>query len=193
MSVEAYSRRADIKELCNDLFAPIEDYTRIIDIDANNDSAYENRGSLKICIDDISGAIEDYSKAIEINPKNFVAISSLGCAKEKMGLYQEAIEEYTKAIEFGRVCDYCSRAQVKVKINDLDGAIQDYQAYLKTIEKDGDKDFYFFELAKIYFDRKEYEQALEYTNKAIDLSIPTNMSELKNKIISALDLNNNGV
>jgi len=204
LNIKAYSGRAIAKELSQDLLGAIEDYTRIIEIDANNAEAYVKRGLIhqeryiqEIDKNGISKAIEDFSKAHETNTKYLEFIRHIGKAKYIKGLYHEAIEEYTKAIEIFEIdkirkesFDWEMRASIKEEINDLDGAIEDY---LKAIEINNKDSSSYCSLAEIYFDKKEYEQALKYANKAVDLCPTKNINKLKNRIIDVLNLKNNKV
>ena len=54
----------------------IADFSRAIEINAQDDDAYYNRGVVKDKLKNYQGAIADYSKAIEINPQNALAYSN---------------------------------------------------------------------------------------------------------------------
>ena len=117
----------------------------------------------------LNEAIEDYSRAIEINPNLSNSYFFRGYAKEfYLHLYKEAIEDYNLAIKVdnNNAHYYSCLAEAKEKIKDFDGAIQDY---LKLIEF---RPIYYvcLKLAKIYYNQKEYDQALEYVNKAIEIN-----------------------
>mgnify|MGYP003333369073 CR=1 FL=1 len=50
-----------------DFKGSIDDFTKAIEIDPNDDSSYKCRGLSKKSLKDFKGALDDFNKAIEIN------------------------------------------------------------------------------------------------------------------------------
>ena len=75
----------------------IEDYTKAIEIDPNNDLSYELRADAKSELRDYQGAINDYSKAIEINPKKVYLYNYRASAKRILGDNEGADKDDRKA------------------------------------------------------------------------------------------------
>ena len=158
---------------------------------------YFQRANDKLEQGDFEGAIEDYTKAIEINPDLDYYYCSRGKLKEKLQIYQEAIDDYTKAIELDANWKwyYIMRGDVFIKLQLYQKAIDNYNVYLEF----GDTVDYQYRaktnkfrfdtigyerLCLAYYKIKEYDKAMEYINKAIELD-PDNIvvQELKEKII----------
>lgn len=77
----------------------IANYSRAIEIDANNAENYFYRGSAYEKKDFLNEAIADYSRAVEIAPQDYRAYYSRGQAYFKKKFYDEAIADYDAAIE----------------------------------------------------------------------------------------------
>lgn len=167
-NINALHNRAQIKESYpNDYLGAIEDYTRIIEIAPDNSEAYINRGYAKSNVQDFS-ALDDCAKALELTSDLGYNLYRPANIKENLHLYQEAIEDYTLLIDADKSC-YADRAEVKAKMDDLDGAIQDY---LKIF----DDDVFFtpvfcMRFASIYCRKKEYDKAVECLDRAAKMML----------------------
>ncbi|HRG59324.1 MAG TPA: hypothetical protein PK323_10235 [Bacteroidia bacterium] len=69
----AYFNRALAKTELKDFQGALNDYTTVIQKDANPGMAYYNRGLLKVKLKDNKGACEDLKKAQELNYLNAAA------------------------------------------------------------------------------------------------------------------------
>lgn len=68
-SALAYSNRASMRFLKQDIQGAIQDFDKAIELSPNNPELYLNRGYIKQLINDQNGAMADYNKAIAINKK----------------------------------------------------------------------------------------------------------------------------
>jgi tetratricopeptide (TPR) repeat protein len=173
--VHALYHRAKARSMiaiCDDdeimLINAIDDYSRVIEIDPLNIEAYNGRAWVQNCSSygNSSEAIKDYSKIIELDPENMNAYHN----RAELKIYIDnsgAIEDFTRIIEIDANNDeaYVNRGETKEKISDFEGAKQDY---LKAIEIKP-VSCYYWGLCKFYYNRKEYDQAIEYFDKANEL------------------------
>ena len=49
----------------------IEDYSKVIELNPNNEDAYSGRGASKNQLKDFDSAIKDFTEAININPNSY--------------------------------------------------------------------------------------------------------------------------
>ena len=142
--------RGEAKYQAEDYFGAIEDFSKVIELDASIYSvyfAYFGRGQAKSKIEDFLGAIDDYGKAIKLvgdgyginlhhlkdNRKNISVISHqvhLSCAvvKSKIKDYSGAIADYSKAIKLNPddFQAYAGRGEARLEVRDFRGAIEDF-------------------------------------------------------------------
>ena len=151
----------------------IEDYTKAIEIDPNNDLSYELRADAKSKLRDYQGAINDYSKAIEINPKKVYLYNYRASAKRILGDNEGAIEDYTKAIELlmelllalehnNNIQFSKSRIRSLLAQKDYQGLVDDYSKATEFPLKTK------FNISLVYADRAKVKTALGDYQGAID-------------------------
>ena len=97
----AYLGRAAVKEALLDYKGANEDYTKALDLNANNGAALFSRGVAKTKLNDFKGAVEDYDKAIAIDATNANAYYNRGVAKQKIGQKESGCQDFDKATELG--------------------------------------------------------------------------------------------
>jgi len=110
-----------------DKLKAVELYTKVIDIDANNETAYFNRANQKQQMGDNKGAIDDYTSALILNPNDIEAYCNRGISKSIMGDTQGAMDDYDKAKELDtkNVLIYNNRANIYLKNNQISEAVQE--------------------------------------------------------------------
>lgn len=129
----------------------IQEYNRVIRLDANNVEAYFNRGIAYSKIGQFENAVRDYTEAIRLKPDYAEAYNNRGNIYGQHGQYQLAIADFNKVIDLrpdhiktynNRGLAYSEMGQFQKAIADFDKAIQlkpDYinvytnraEAYLK--------------------------------------------------------------
>ena len=134
----------------------IADLTKSIQIDSAFDGGYAfwDRANYKKYINDTIGALADYDKAIAINPEkeNFYYFR----ATLKLYRFQDiegALLDLNSAIKFWDGYDLARqcRAEVKIKLNDFNGAMDDYnklQYSLRDFDSTYADVFYYRGIAK---------------------------------------------
>ena len=95
-----------------------------------------------------------------------------GIAYRDMQEYAKAIKDFDKAIELdpNDMASYIDRGETKTIINDLDGAIKDFEYITFTKSSDEYKITAYSYLSSIAFETNDFEQALAYLDKLIALT-----------------------
>lgn len=128
---------------------------------------YCNLGLTKEAMKDKLGALDAYEHAVKLNP-SAVNYSSVAAIKYDLGEYQEAIDAYSRAIELSPKEDtyYGMRGLAKVRFGMPDLAIEDYKSAISINENEIE---YYYRLANIYLEKKEYTEASTYYDKVLEL------------------------
>ena len=119
----------------------------------------------------------DESKMSEGLKKSMEAFN-VGYSKLNNGEYKEAIEWYSKAIEIAGVDAYYgafdNRGIAKCAIQDYEGAIEDFQIFIRKIESNpelnADLSNTYYNLGYSYQEICKYNEALEAFQKALELN-----------------------
>ncbi len=157
--------------------------------------SFKLRGETKVKILDYDGALEDYSNSIKYIPRNkfssnskkaamYIEIANILIIQERIG---EAIDNYSKAIDICKINEknvtrcvnstwsdwnseppYIQRAQAKIRLNNTQGAVDDY---IKAIERDIDA-------------YRSYEAFENLTIKLDNLETSCNSWERLNKVLN---------
>ena len=155
-SAELYWRRGDLFARNGRYKRAIQDFTRSLSIDAqfNEGYAYWDRAECKRQLGDYTAALSDYDEAIAVSPEK----SNFYYPRATLRYYQlhdtlGALSDLDHAIKFweGYVLARLCRAELKVKMGDFEGAMEDYhkirQRFLEYDPNDADE-FYFRGIAK---------------------------------------------
>jgi len=98
---EAYTLRAGMKLLQNNLEEALLDHNKAVESDLSNEKALVERGIVKDLLQDFDGAILDFNNAIELNPKYADAYYHRGAVKQKNGFIDEGVIDVIKAKTLG--------------------------------------------------------------------------------------------
>ena len=123
--------------------------------------AYSNKG-------DFERAVEDLTKAIELNPDFTVSYIERGFNRIRTGDYEGAISDYNWAIEhddLNKARAYCDLGDAYRRKGDFDTALKHCNEAISLSPV-----FYYPYKIRgcIYYDRNEYEKAIEDFTKVID-------------------------
>lgn len=132
---EIYNYRGLTKEKLKDFLSAITDYDRAIELNASFSEVYFNRGYAKYNVRNFRGAIADYNLAIKLNSKDAHAYHARGNAYLRIGISEKAAADYNQAIDISQFYAqdpqiYFERANAKENLNDLKGAMLDYDQVL---------------------------------------------------------------
>ncbi len=132
--------RGELKEHATDYVGAIADFTKVIEINANNEQAYFKRANVYFMFHkDYAKAIEDYDKALEIRPLDEEFLDMRACAKFELGDLQGSLADLNQIIEQYDALDPESKESVedyyldaihdklyiKSILNDLNGALEE--------------------------------------------------------------------
>ena len=174
----------------------ISDFSKVLELDPNNEKAYYNRAIAKIGLEDYIGAISDFTKEIEINriSFNFVTHFKLNdsiyepfefenYSEIEFDFYQidptkvdeyvkiicDYVRDYTLAIELNPnyIPGYYIRAYRHCELNNFKEAIEDYS---KIIELNAGDIIAYYNRALANIGSKSYDDAISDFSKIIKLN-----------------------
>ncbi|WP_335984945.1 tetratricopeptide repeat protein [Fusobacterium polymorphum] len=150
------------------LLKKIEEYTKKIEKEPNNDIYYNNKGVTFNNLEEFDKAIEDYSQAINLNSNNASYYNNRGVAFDNLEKYEKAIEDYSQAINLNsnNASYYNNRGDTYYNLKEYEKAIEDYN---KVIELEPNDASYYNKRANTYYSLKKYEKAIEDCSQAINL------------------------
>lgn len=147
-------------------------YYKAIELDPNYWAPYNNLGVMHSRQRNYEKAAEFYEKALELNPGFPGAVTQLAIAYSELKRHKLAQQYFNKAIELGKDLFY----------------VRYHQACDFYLQKDYSRALFLFEsfeaipddylvghynnLAKTYSELKEYEKAIEYWKRVIELNSP---------------------
>ena len=166
----------------------IDEISKQIVKEPDNAELYLKRADLYDQEEQIENAINDYSKALEINPKDSDVYYKRSICFFSQKKFDKAIEGLGSALE-------CNPKNINVmlfyghffksnKVDDIDNSINWFK---KVLEIDSNNNEAKEELGKIYYQKKEYEKALEYFKDIdceLDKEIVEKIEEVSNYYLS---------
>lgn len=144
-------------------------FTQILNSNRSYSNALLSRAKAYFKSESYQEALHDLNEWIAQYPNDYRAIIYRGRTQVKLKEYKEAIDNFTKAFNLladpqQRLVVLSHRAECYFRKDDLSNAFNDFiTIYQNTPEK---KLNVLVRLAQIYFNRKEYRQALEKLNIA---------------------------
>ena len=142
-NADAYYELGIIEAIKNNNNKAINYYTKAIKIIPDRDEYYFSRGLAEAYTLKLKAFIDDMNKVIELNPKSAQAYGSLAITYDRFGNTEKAIEYYDNAIKNDDTSFdllYVSRAELKVRLKDYDGAIADYNKAIEITKQRNDYD-----------------------------------------------------
>jgi TonB family protein len=94
-----FQTRADQNAGKGEYSLALADYTKSIEMKADNQVAYVGRGKTHYNLKAYDLSLKDFDKAIELNPKDSVALFNRGVAQEKLGDSKKAMADYQSALD----------------------------------------------------------------------------------------------
>lgn len=123
-------KRGEAKYLSGKGILAIQDFNKVISLDASNSMAYAFRSAVYVDLKDYKSAIDDCQKALKIDPKNEIAYIRMADSYFFMENpnYIEAMKNYNEAINLNEKNKTAlhNRGFAKKELKDYRGAIDDF-------------------------------------------------------------------
>jgi len=129
----------------NDFAGAIDSFTKAIELKPAWAEAYFRRGYARRMHGELNKAVEDFDKATELDPQttrnSLVASQTYTNHGQVLTMnlqFDEAINDFDKAIKLlaNDMRPYYERAQARLLLEDLNGAIADYSLYVEKEKYD---------------------------------------------------------
>lgn len=170
----AYRQRGEIRYRINDLQGAIQDYNRALRLYPHDVETYSLRGKARAKLGDFKGAIEDYEQGIRIayyDDNNGIIDDYLNAYMDLHGnksSLENLRQNYDRALNSNprNVDAYWRRGEARYLLNDLPGALADYnQALQLRPEAKG-----YLKRAFVYMQQHNFQGALQDYNSALQLN-----------------------
>jgi tetratricopeptide (TPR) repeat protein len=148
----------------------IADFSKTLQLNHTYNEAYYYRGQCFVAINKYDSAIKDYSFVLAELPRSvpFLKLRSEAYAGNKQP--ELALDDLNTAVDLAKLSGdlYKRRAELKVTMNDLDGALRDYSSVEKLIPS---YKMVHYIKGNLFLELKETEFACEEFKKALDHKI----------------------
>ena len=94
-----YQTRADQAAGKGEFGLALADYSKSLEMKADNAVAYLGRGKAHYSLKSYDLSVKDFDKAVELNPRDSMAFLNRGVSHEKLGDAKKAMVDYQKAID----------------------------------------------------------------------------------------------
>ena len=165
----AYGKRGNAHHDKGEYDRAIADYTKAVELNANDAVVYNNRGIAYRAKGDNDSAIADYTRVTEINPRDAVAYNNRGIAYRAKGNNDSAIADHGKAIELDPelASAYNNRGIAYRARGDNDSAIADHT---KAIDIDPELASAFYNRGLAYRAKGDNDRAIEDATTTIEIN-----------------------
>jgi len=161
----------------------------------NSASAHNNIGLLYMELNNFENALQHFNEAVKLRPLtdsigSAATLSNIGSVYLQMGMRDSAFYYHNKSIamdiktdnKFGLTVGYQGIAEAYQETGELEKAIENYLLSKKTAKMID----HFYQVAmadlglsKIYLLMKKYDDALQFADSAVQISLTLNNSKLK--------------
>lgn len=130
---ESYTLRGIVRFNLGDYPGSIADYTKVLQLQANNTLIYNNRGIVRSLNREYKQAIADFNQALKLNPNYAEVYINRGQAYINLKDYQAALKDFDRAIQMqpDLVQAYTSRGLTRSRLGNQTLALQDYSQALR--------------------------------------------------------------
>ena len=162
---KAKSNKSNAMSIADSLYASgdyrqaVQQYSKVIKANDDNEFAYNARGLAKLELKEYYEAIADFNRAVEINPSSANPRNNLGLAKYYLGDHNGALKDYAKALELdpNLVVAYNNRGIIYLESDKNEEAGKDFEM---VITLDSTNGLAYFRLGVALAELEKYEEAL---------------------------------
>jgi len=160
-------------------FKKIEEYTKKIKEEPNNDIYYYNRGTTYANLSNFDNAIKDFNEAIKLNPNDDESYYNRGVTHMELKDYNSAISDFDKAIKLNPndASYFFNRGTAYANLSNFDNAIINYNEAIKLNPND---DEFYYNRGNAYANLNNDKKAIIDYNEAIKLN-PNNAAYFNNR------------
>ncbi len=146
------------------------DFTKTLTLNPIYKEAYYYRGLCQVELKDYNAAITDYTHVLKDNPRSVPFLKVRADAYNANGSKEMALADFDVAIRITKLSGdlYKRRAELKVEMKDVDGALRDYNSVEKLLPK---YKMVHYIKGNLYLKINEIEFACDEYQKALDNSI----------------------
>lgn len=151
------------------------------------DMIYLNLGSIKNRLGYIDEALEDFNSGENINPENDLILFNIAVLLTDKSHYKEALKKINMAIQINRSDPeyYNLKGCILFSISSFRDAEIAYLVAVKINPEYGDANF---NLGYLYSEQKNYEQSIDYYEKAININYDLEIT-LVNCALQKIEIN----
>jgi len=154
-----------------DFASSLEDYKAALKISEGSAESHLYCGACRVEVEkDYAGAIDDFTRAIQKRPDYGDAYAKRGHAYVNIERYRNAIKDFDEALKFPLsfpAQTLSARGIAKSKLNDLEGAIEDYSA---AMELKPDEAWLYENRGSLFAQSRKPESAMADFDRAIELA-----------------------
>lgn len=132
-----YQGRAFVRSQLGDLLNAIADYTRALQMGAEDTLTYVGRGEASLRLKDYRSAVEDLNKALTLDPNHHLALLHRGWALYHLRLYRQSVLDFQKLIELDPTVAeaYEGLGYAKYEVGDRRGSHRDLERAIQLYQE----------------------------------------------------------
>ena len=183
-SAKHWVHRAAVWQTIGEFDNAIKDYTEAIRFNPSYPPAYDNRGKASMHQGDLDSAIRDFTEAIRLNPKQKLTYSNRGGAFAIKGNYANAVADLENAISLDP--NYVDALANLAELYSCcpDPKVRDGQKAMALAKRACELSGWnalinLHYLACAYAETEDFLEAIQWEQKAIELTHPTKRKNLE--------------
>lgn len=155
-------------EFLDQNYEAIDYLNKYIDKNPYSEIAWHQKGRLYYSLKDYNNAVRSFEFATYIDENFIGAYIEKAKSLEKLKLYDEAIKNYNYTLEIDDVAPYVL-LRIGKCYEKLGNKVQAIQHFNKTVHEDPLLDKGWIAITDFYIREKEYQKALYFVNKALEI------------------------
>ncbi|MEG4214978.1 tetratricopeptide repeat protein [Microcoleus sp. Pol14C6] len=146
----------------------LESYDRVIELDANDQSAWALRGGVLYNLKRYEEALVSFDRALELDDNEPWDWASRGDVLDNLKRYEEALESYDRALELDANYQWAWRMRGDV-LNNLERYEEALESYDWALELDDNEPWAWVQRGDVLDNLQRYDEALVSFDRALEL------------------------